>query len=358
MLCIAALLALLSVFFVYPNSGYLSYIDTKTLALLFCLMLVVAGFQSAGVFRTISETLLLKLKNTRQLGFILVFLCFFTSMLITNDVALITFVPLSIMTLSFSGQENNRIYIIVLQTIAANLGSMLTPLGNPQNLYLYTTYSIPLTEFLKITAPITALSILLLIVLTSFSKKQEIKIIPIHDTNMLKPPKAFFYLALFLICIAAVVHLLPIWVAFLVILISCLLIDPTRIKYVDYSLLFTFVFFFIFVGNMGNIPVVHKLIKQLIFGRECLTGVLLSQGISNVPTAVLLSGFTTNYKALLLGVNLGGLGTLIASMASLISYKQYVKSEHADKLKYLLIFTALNIISLAILLIGTWILYY
>jgi len=276
-------------------------------------------------------------------------------MWITNDVALITFVPFAIMILNISGQSKHTIKVVVLQTVAANLGSMLTPVGNPQNLSLYTYYNLSISEFIMITLPFTIFSLFLLVIAVMIGKNESLDydISNGSDSNKStnKPIKVLMYALLFLLCLACVMRLIDYRITFLIVLACILIFDRKIITKVDYTLLLTFVFFFIFVGNIGSIPVVKDFFNELLAGKEFAISIAASQIISNVPAAVLLSAFTDNYKALIIGVNIGGLGTLVASLASLISYKLYVKTENARSGKYLGIFTLYNLIFLAVLCI-------
>ncbi len=347
-LCISGAAALLTMFFVPPSKDYLSYLDLRVLSLLFCLMAVIAGFNETGVFLSISEKLLKRVKNTRALSFVLIMLCFFTSMLITNDVALITFVPFGIMILSITGQTKYFIRVIVLQTIAANLGSMLTPVGNPQNLFLYSKYDISFQEFLKITYPYTLVSFVLLCIVIFLIKKEPLSFeLPVKEkTDRKKSYSTFIYSILFVVCLLCVLRLIDDWITLLIVLLTILIFNYKLLKKVDYSLLLTFVFFFLFVGNIGNITVVKEYLAELIGNKELPVSIAASQIISNVPAAVLLSAFTDNYKTLIIGTDIGGLGTLIASLASLISYKFYCKTEASRPGTFLKTFTIYNIIFL------------
>ena len=351
-LCIAALLALISAFLVPPSMEYITYLDFRVLALLFCLMLVVSGLQSIGVFRYLGASLLKKAANTRQLTLLLVGLCFFSGMVITNDVALITFVPFAIMLLTMAGQEKLMIPVVVLQTIAANLGSMLTPIGNPQNLYLYSSFDLTMGHFLFYMFPLTLLSFLLLIAASILLPKESLELHSDGSTPVPKKKTLILYLLLFIICLCCVLRFLS-WQIMLVILIAgVFFIDRNIFRSVDYFLLLTFVCFFLFIGNMERIPAVSRFLHEIINGRELLLGALLSQGISNVPAAILLSGFTDQVRPLLYGVNIGGLGTLIASLASVISFKSYGNVHNAEKGRYMKIFTVYNVIFLIILYIA------
>lgn len=371
--CIAFLLAVISIFFVSPSKNYISYIDFRVLALLFCLMAVVRGFSSIGVFTRLGTMLLTHVHSLRMLSALFIFLCFFFSMLITNDVALITFVPFTILVLSMAEQKKFLIPVIVLETIAANLGSMLTPLGNPQNLYLYTISGLSIGAFVRIMLPYSFVSAILLLIFILFLPKDTVSTATAANTanstnavtasntsNVIceavkarKNPRILFtaYLILFLLCLLTVLHILPYQIMFLLVLTGFLLLDYRVLKDVDYFLLLTFLCFFIFIGNMKQISLVHELISKLLVHHEVLMGIGASQIISNVPAAILLSGFTDDYSALLIGVNLGGLGTLIASLASLISFKFYTNSNGNDTRRFLGIFTLYNVIFLGVLFV-------
>lgn len=371
--CIAFLLAVISIFFVSPSKNYIFYIDFRVLALLFCLMAVVRGFSSIGVFTRLGTMLLTHVHSLRMLSALFIFLCFFFSMLITNDVALITFVPFTILVLSMAEQKKFLIPVIVLETIAANLGSMLTPLGNPQNLYLYTISGLSIGAFVRIMLPYSFVSAILLLIFILFLPKDTVSTATAANTanstntvtasntsNIIceavkarKNPRILFtaYLILFLLCLLTVLHILPYQIMFLLVLTGFLLLDYRVLKDVDYFLLLTFLCFFIFIGNMKQISLVHELISKLLVHHEVLMGIGASQIISNVPAAILLSGFTDDYSALLIGVNLGGLGTLIASLASLISFKFYANSNGSDTRRFLGIFTLYNVIFLGVLFV-------
>ena len=350
-LSIAAILAILSMFFVVPSREYISYIDFRTLELLLCFMLVVAGFQDIGAFSYLGMFLLSKTRNTRQLSGILIFLCFFSSMLITNDVALLTFVPFSIMLLTMAKRVDLFIPVIVLQTIAANLGSMLTPIGNPQNLYLYSLYEIPMGKFLLTMLPLTLVAFVLLVVFVFRIKAEDYTM---EELVLPEKPKAhllFLYLGAFLLCLSCVLHLLSSHVMVLLILLFIFIVNRSLLLKADYKLLLTFVAFFVFIGNMERIPIISETLCRLINQRELVLGILLSQVISNVPAAILLSGFTKEVTPLLYGVNVGGLGTLIASLASVISYGFYSKVKVSKKGSYMKTFTLYNLLFLMVLLI-------
>lgn len=359
-LCAAGLLAVISAFIVPPSVAYLKYIDYRVLALLFGLMLVVAGFQSIGFFRYLGDRLLAKASCTRHLCLLLVFLCFFSSMLITNDVALLTFVPFAVMLFAMAGEAKLLIPVVVLQTIAANLGSMLTPIGNPQNLYLYSTYAFSPADFVLHMLPLSALSAGLLLLCSILLPNRPLAAPAGQNSSpAVKIPaagKLIAYTLLFLVCLLCVFRLIS-WPVMLVILVCAVFfLDKKLFRSVDYFLLLTFVCFFLFIGNMQRIPAISDLLRSLITGRELLLGALFSQCISNVPAAILLSGFTDQALPLLYGVNVGGLGTLIASLASVISYRLYSGSRNARKGAYLKVFTLYNVLFLVVLYIAARIL--
>ncbi len=356
-LCAAAALALLSMLFVRPDAEYLAYVDFRTLVILFCLMAVMAALQGTGLFQWVAQQLLGRVRKVWQLILGLVLLCFFSAMLVTNDVALITFVPFTFIILRLIGKKAQKrllIPIVALQTVAANLGSMLTPIGNPQNLYLYGKSGMTLGEFVLLTLPYTVLA-LLAVVIWSLAKSRiyhaglEISIAG-RAAISAAPGQLLVYGVLFGLNLLTVARVTSCWLTLAFTIGGLLLADKGAFRRVDYSLLLTFVGFFIFIGNVGRLPVLHQFLQQIVFNHELLAAVLVSQFISNVPAALLLSGFTSNYPALIIGVNFGGLGTLIASMASLISYKLVARENSKIKGAYFRYFTLINICFLAFLL--------
>ena len=361
-LCVSFMLAAVSMFIVPPDKDYLEYIDFRTLAILFCLMSVMAGLQKAGVFGRIAKRLMDHVKSGRGLILTLVLLCFFSGMFITNDVALITFVPFTFIVLGMLGdgqKDRLALPVVVMQTIAANLGSMLTPVGNPQNLYLYGKAGLSIREFLMLMLPYTLLSLVLLAVWSLIQGRAWPQAIRTGETSLpddLPHEKGVtyriaVYLVLFLLCLLTVAHILPWQAVFFAVIIMVAAADRQVFVKVDYSLLLTFACFFVFVGNIGRIPAFRSFLEDMIAGREVYTAIAVSQIISNVPAALLLSGFTDDFAALIVGTNLGGLGTLIASMASLISYKYVAKETEGCKGKYIALFTAGNVSFLAALVL-------
>lgn len=358
-LTVAILLAVLSAVKIPPDGNYVGYIDFRTLSILFCLMTVMAGLQKLGVFRKIGKILLQHTQSTTQLVEVLVLMCFFFSMIITNDVALITFVPFTFTVLRLSGEDSVKklaVPVIILQTIAANLGSMLTPIGNPQNLYLYGKAQMSAGAFVVLMLPYSLVSLLLLVVCGVVVAKRSGMVVRGSDVSLPEEEKEEQkkyllpgYLLLFVLCLLTVAHVISYPVTLGMVALAVFLLDRGTLGKVDYSLLLTFVGFFIFIGNMGRMPAFCDFLQKFIGGREVMTAVTASQVISNVPAALLLSGFTGNLTALIIGTNLGGLGTLIASMASLISYKQVVRQIPEEKRKYFGWFTIVNIVFLVIL---------
>ena len=349
-LFISAVLAVVSVFIIPPDREYAGYINYKTICILFALMAVMEGFKKTGVFSTVSGILLERAKGIRTVVLILVYLCFFLSMFITNDVSLITFVPLSIAVLSMAGESVKKrllVPVIVIQTVAANLGSMLFPMGNPQNLYLYGISGMKLWKFILLLLPYTSIAFAVITLWSVFICKNissEIKI-PQTERN-LSLRQINIYSGLFVICVlsvAGIVHYIAAMVFVVAVIFIC---DRKIFRTLDYSLLLTFIFLFVFIGNMGRVDAVDSFLKGITNGNEFIVSVLASQIISNVPCAILLSGFTDNYQALIAGTNIGGLGTLIASMASLISFKNAAKECPEMKGRYFVYFTVSNILLL------------
>ncbi|SCZ80522.1 SLC13 family permease [Pseudobutyrivibrio xylanivorans] len=351
-LVVAFVLAVVSSFVVHPDNKYIDYIDFRTLSILLALMITMAGLQRLQVFRQIGELLVAKMSSIRGVVLVLIGLCFFSAMFITNDVALLTFVPFSIVTLSISNRRDLYIIVIVLETIAANLGSMLTPLGNPQNLYLYSLAGMSLGAFIKLMLPYSIVALILLIICGFvFVKAAPVTLAEKHIYERTKRDKNMIgmYVFTFLVSIFVVARVLDYRIGLIIVVVLTLILDRRVLRKPDYSLLFTFIFLFIFIGNIKRIPELSSAINSLVKVNEVGVSIVLSQFISNVPAAILCSGFTDQIDKLIIGTNLGGLGTLIASMASLISFKQYSYIDGADKKKYMGVFTLANIIFLIVM---------
>lgn len=348
-LSVAAILAAGSAFIVVPDAKYLGYCNFEVLGILFCLMLVVAGFKYCNVFELLSQKLGRAIKSEKYMIFCLTMVCFFSSALITNDVALITFVPFTIALLANQGAKS-IIFAVTMETVAANLGSVITPIGNPQNLFLYSFYSMSISGFFAAVLPLGVICLLIICAIVLLRKNAPLKasVTCEHAPLMAKP--LVMYVILFAACIMSVLKIVP-WYVLVVICVICVCVHkPALFKEADYILLITFVCFFIFVGNIARIDYVRIAISKLIDGRELALSALLSQLISNVPVSAMLATFTQNSRGLLIGCNIGGLGTLIASMASLISYRQICKTDTVSTGAYLAYFTCVNVVLLIALL--------
>lgn len=394
-LVVAIVLAIISCAAVPPDAAYAEYVDLRTIGMLFSLMTIMAGLSRLGVFRIACRHLLSAVRGPRRLALALTLLAFFSSMLITNDVALVTFVPFALLALRTLDSPRHACFTVVMMTIAANLGSMLTPIGNPQNLYLYSTSHMALTDFLLLMLPYAAAALVLLVGAIAFfgripehAKEKAARSVDAgnpasssedgsadspatcgeadnaasatdaNETPQLasdaddpapSPLRVLPWAALFVLALLSVAHILPYQAIVAATIVVALAADRRALLHVDYALLFTFIAFFVFVGNVGRIEVVSAALAQLIDGHELAVAVIASQVLSNVPAAILLSGFTSNFAALIVGTNLGGLGTLIASMASLISYKQVALVLPREKGRYFMLFTVWNIAFLTVL---------
>ena len=348
-LVISFIAAAATMFIIPPDSKYAGYCSRTVLIQLFALMTAVAGLRSIGVFDSATRYILRKTGNLRALGRVLILICFFTSMLVTNDVALLTFVPLTLLLYRGIDDEKSRIFTIVLETVASNMGSMMTPIGNPQNLFLYDKFGLTAADFIKTTLPAGGASLICLMLLSCKLPKTACTA-PEASPTAISKGRMTAYTALFALCLASVLRFVPDWVCLIAAVLAALIFDPSLLKKVDYALLATFVCFFVFVGNIARIGAVSDFFQRILSGREILVAVGLSQLISNVPAAVMLADFTDNGKALLLGVDIGGLGTMIASLASLISFQIYRKAEGARPGRYFLSFTLVSLVMLAVLI--------
>ena len=347
-MCIAFLAAVITSFIIPIDKEYLDYFDYKTLTCLFCVLAVVCALKNINFFYILARKVVQLFKTARMSILVLVYITFIGSMLIANDMALLTFLPLGYFVLTTTGKEKYMAFTFIMQNIAANLGGMLTPFGNPQNLYLYSKYNIPNLEFMQIMAPPFILSVILItICCIAFVKSEPLEL---KDEKIeLNPKRTVLYLILFAFSIAIVFRGIPYWIGLIVIPAVLIFADRNALKMVDYGLLFTFVFFFIFAGNMARIDAVRNLFSVLLNKSTLLFSVLSCQIISNVPSAILLSQFTQNYSELLVGVNIGGVGTLISSLASLITFREYVKHNPGKTGYYIGMFSLFNFSFLIIL---------
>ncbi len=336
--------------FVPIDAEYKGYFDFKTLTCLFCVLAVVCALKNINFFYILAEKVVKKFKTARMSVLALVYITFIGSMLIANDMALITFLPLGYFVLTSTGKEKYMAFTFVMQNIAANLGGMLTPFGNPQNLYLYTKYNIPVFEFLGIMIVPFLISVFLITLCCIIFVKPEELCFQGEELSFDRN-RAFVYLVLFVLAIAIVFRGIPYPAGLAVIPAVIFIMDKKALKKVDYPLLMTFVFFFIFAGNMARIGPVRDFFSACMEKSTLLFSTLSCQVISNVPSAILLSQFTDNYRDLLVGVNIGGVGTLVASLASLITFREYIKHNPEKTGHYLAVFSAFNFSFLAILLI-------
>ena len=346
---IAMLAALVTTLIVPIDRAYVDYFDFKTLTCLFCVLAVVCALKNIRFFYILARKIVQLFKNARMSVLALVYITFIGSMLIANDMALLTFLPLGYMVLSSTGKQKYMAFTFIMQNIAANLGGMLTPFGNPQNLYLYSKFNIPTGEFMAIMAPPFVLSVLMITVACLVFVKAEP--LEIADEQVSLPAgRTAVYLLLFALSIVIVFRFIPYWIGLLVISPAIIAMDRDAMKKVDYPLLLTFVFFFIFSGNMARIGAVQSLFSGLLETNTLVVSAISCQFISNVPSSILLSQFTGNYADLLVGVNIGGTGTLIASLASLITLGEYSKHNPGKIKSYILKFSAFNFAFLGILL--------
>ncbi len=347
-LCIAFMAAALTTAAVPVDKAYLGYFDWRTLTCLFCVLAVVCALKNISFFYLLASAIVRRFRNARLSVLVLVYITFIGSMLIANDMALLTFLPLGYFVLHTTGKEKYMAFTFIMQNIAANLGGMLTPFGNPQNLYLYSKFAIPNAEFMAIMAPpfILAIAIITLCCLV-FVKPEPLCMQ--QQRLAFKPKRTAAYLALFALSIAIVFRGIPYIIGLAVIPVALSFLDKKALKDVDYGLLLTFVFFFIFSGNMARIDAVRNMFSFLLDKNTLLVSIASCQVISNVPSAILLSQFTGNYADLLLGVNIGGTGTLIASLASLITFREYASHNPGKTGRYVALFSAFNFLFLGVL---------
>ena len=381
-LTVSFFLAVLSCFFCPPGPQYLGYLDFHTLILLFCLMLIVAGLRECGVFDWLGTSLHRHVNSERMVALLLISLCFFCSMLITNDVALVTFIPFAIAVLTMAHMEEHAVLVGTLMTVGANVGSMLTPIGNAHNLYLKALTGMPSAEMIGIMAPysVAAAVLLVIIVCVVFGKKPVSEFSSIDgsgiEQNVLAPNsdqpqpdeirvtgygagyggwRTIVYCALFIVCLLAVSDFIPLWAMCVIVVVAFLFCDRRVFRNIDWGLPLTFCMFFIFIGNMKRVPEFYELAASLVGAHPLEVSVVSSQFISNVPTTLLLSGFCDQWRELIIGTNLGGLGTLIASMASLIGYKNVTRAYPDKKGCYLAVYTAVNVLFVIVLVGLSWI---
>lgn len=348
-LAIAMAAALITSLIVPPDAKYLGYFDFKTLTCLFCTLACICALRNIRFFVILAQRIIMLCKNTKLCVLTLVYITFIGSMILANDMALLTFLPLGFMVLKTTNKEKYMAFTFVMQNIAANLGGMLTPFGNPQNLYIYSKFEIPTGEFMSIMAlPFTVSIAVITACCLIFVRSEPLEIA--KETEKINRPRAIVYLALFALSVVVVFNVIPYQIGLVVVPAALIFLDRDALKKVDYPLLLTFCAFFVFAGNMARIPLVREVFEWLLGKNTLIVSALSCQFISNVPSAVLLSQFTGNYTELLLGVNIGGAGTLIASLASLITFREFTKNYAGQTKKYIAVFSAFNFAMLALLL--------
>lgn len=351
-LSVAIILAIITCFFVPIDKEYLNYFDYSTLICLFCMLAVVAGLKSTNIFELISRKLIGLFHTRRAVIYALVFGTFFFDMIVANDMSLITFLPLTFIVLHSTKNDKYLAFTFIMQTIAANMGGMITPYGNPQNLYLYSYYNINTTEFFSILLLQSISVAILLWICCSFIHNEPLKLR--RNTKIIISKKELLiYSILFVLVILSIFRFIPYILTLIIVVLTIFIIDRKRFYQIDYALIATFFVFFIFSGNIARIPAIKEFISEIVVKHTLLAGIVSCQFISNVPTAIFLSKFTTNYKELLVSVNIGSLGILISSLASLITLKEFLKHQPKNFWKYLIMYTIFNSIFLFVLLLIT-----
>ena len=348
-LCVAIVLAIVTCFFVPIDKEYLTYFNTDTLISLFCMLAVVAGLKSTNVFEVVARKMIGLFHTRRSVIYFLVFGTFFFDMIVANDMSLITFLPLTYIVLHSTKNDKYLAITYIMQTVAANMGGMITPYGNPQNLYLYSFYNIPTAEFLGILLP-QAIAVILMLGIAGLFIKDEKLVLRKKSKIILDEKTLKVYIVLFFLVILSILRVIPNLITLAIVVITIMLIDRKRFKQVDYALLATFCVFFVFSGNIARITVIKDFIANIVLNNTLVAGIVSCQFISNVPTAIFLSKFTENYSDLLISVNVGSLGILISSLASLITLKEFLKHQPKNFWSYLIKFTLFNTVFLVVLL--------
>lgn len=351
-LSIAIVATIITCFFVPIDKEYIEYFEYKTLIALFCMLAVVAGLKNTNIFELISNKLIGLLKTRRAVIYSLVYGTFFFDMIVANDMSLITFLPLTYIVLHTTNNDKYLAITFILQTIAANMGGMITPYGNPQNLYLYSYYNIPTLEFFGVLL-IQAITVAILLYISCLFIKNEELNLQHNDKFEIKKKELSIYAALFVLVILSIFRVVPHLVTLVLVVSTVLIVDRKRFRDVDYALLATFCVFFIFSGNIARIEFIKDFIASIVTENTLVAGIVSCQFISNVPSAIFLSKFTQNYSDLLVSVNIGSLGIIISSLASLITLKEYLKHQPQNFKKYMCLFTLINTAFLAVLIIVT-----
>jgi len=327
---IAIIAAIVSCFFVPIDKEYLGYFEVNTLACIFLLLLVIAGLTNIQFFQKVARIIVRKFKNTRSIIMCLIFITYISAIVNANDMSLLTFLPLAYIVLKYTNNLKYLAFTFIMQNIASNLGGMIAPIGNPQNLYIFSYYNMSLLEFLKIMILPTLFALILIVAVCLFIKKEPLEFKD-DSNNTFDAKRAIVYGILFIITILVVLRVLPWWIAFIIIVLTMLICDMKSFLMVDYTIPLTFVAFFIFSGNMSRIPAIINLMESFVVDHTYLTAYVSCQVISNVPTAVLLSKFTNNYAHLLVSVNVASLGIIFSSLSGVIALKEYIKASRKEK---------------------------
>lgn len=351
-LSIAFVAMVITIFFVPIDKEYLGYFEYKTLVALFCMLAVVAGLKNTNIFELVSKKLIGLFKTRRAVIYCLIYGTFFFDMIVANDMSLITFLPLTYIVLHSTNNDKYLSITFILQTIAANMGGMITPYGNPQNLYLYSYYNIPTLEFFGVLL-IQAITVAVLLFIACLFIKNEPLTLKNEEKFEIKKKELIIYAILFVFVILSIFRVVPHLITLAIVVLTVLIVDRQRFKHVDYALLATFCVFFVFSGNIARIPAIKELISNIVAENTLIAGIVSCQFISNVPTAIFLSKFTENYSDLLVSVNIGSLGIIISSLASLITLKEYLKHQPKGLKKYMVKFTLVNTAFLAVLIVVT-----
>lgn len=350
---IAFFMAIISIFFNPISREYIDFINFKVLIVMFVLMLSVAGMTDQHLFTNIAVKMVKHLRDMRMIALVIILTTFFLGMLITNDAVLLTLVPFTLFVTSKIKRHKEALIIVILQTLAANLGSALTPMGDPQNIFLYTNFDIPFWVFMSKTAVITITGFVLLVITVFIVFKDDV-VIPIVEDVKIKDYRIWLYFLMFALAILTVLHLINQYLALGLVVTIGLIFSRSEFKKVDYHLLLTFVMFFIFTGNIGTIDYIKDFFNQVLNSQTNVffTGLLVSQVISNVPATVLLSAFTEEayILSLLQGVNVGAMGTIIGSLASLITFKFVIKLYPERFKEYLIKYTVICLIYMAVII--------
>lgn len=351
-LSVAIVCAIVTCFFIPIGKEYVDYFDWNTLSCLFCMLAVIAGLKSTNIFELISRKLIGLFHTRRAVIYALVYGTFLFDMIVANDMSLITFLPLTYIVLHSTKNDKYLAFTFIMQTIAANMGGMITPYGNPQNLFLYSYYNIGTAEFFSILLPQFCMVSILIYICCAFVPNESLKLRK-NSKIIVDYKNVYIYAILFILVILGIFRVLPYMAILIIVILTITITDYKRFKDVDYALIATFFVFFIFSGNIARISSIKEVISQIVVNNTLLAGIVSCQFISNVPTAIFLSKFTTNYRELLVAVNIGSLGILISSLASLITLKEFLKHQPKNFWKYLGMFTCINTMFLAVLLIIT-----